>query len=167
VTTALIRGDWSVIFTPRSLYPLERTTDTNWKEEWMSPEPVWRTRGKEKSCPNWDSNSDPSAIWPVSSRYPGSTELRPVTGIAKANETSVCTEARNFWTISPSDFKKGRALWCWFVGWFEPMMQVIWYQNVVNVVIYVCKYSFDTGTGFALITIFTCQEVCEDEAATS
>jgi hypothetical protein len=38
-------------------------------EAGWTPEPVWTTWRGEKSCPYRDSNTDPSAVEPVASRY--------------------------------------------------------------------------------------------------
>jgi hypothetical protein len=37
-----------------------------------APEPVWTVWKRENSCTYYDSNSDPSVVQPVASRYPRS-----------------------------------------------------------------------------------------------
>jgi hypothetical protein len=50
---------------------VERAPGTHWvgEESGWAPEPVWTTWRGENSCPYRDSNSDPSAVQPVASRY--------------------------------------------------------------------------------------------------
>jgi hypothetical protein len=53
-----------VSFTPR-----ERSPDTHWIEVEWTPEPVWTVWRREIFLPYRDSNSDPSVVQSVASRY--------------------------------------------------------------------------------------------------
>jgi hypothetical protein len=63
LTWALVGGEWSASrpgrFTPRG-----KSHEVGW-----TPEPVWTTWRRENSYTHWDSNSDPSVVQPVASRY--------------------------------------------------------------------------------------------------
>jgi hypothetical protein len=57
------------LYAPVALLPGQETpVPIGYEAEWTS-EPVWKSRRGGKSCLHRDSNSDPSAIQPVASRY--------------------------------------------------------------------------------------------------
>jgi hypothetical protein len=68
LTSALVGGEWSAT-RPGRFTPGERAPGTHWIEGWWATEPVWTTWRDEKSCPYWDSNSDPLGVRPVVSCY--------------------------------------------------------------------------------------------------
>jgi hypothetical protein len=59
---------WVVSFTPRPLYPWGKNPPVLWNPPRM-PEPVWATWKRENALIYRDSNSDPSVVQPVASRY--------------------------------------------------------------------------------------------------
>jgi hypothetical protein len=61
--------DLSTSWRTRPLYPRGRSPRTHWIEVGWNPEPVWTTWRRENSWPYRDSNSDPSVVQPVDSRY--------------------------------------------------------------------------------------------------
>jgi hypothetical protein len=79
LTSALVGDEWSASRSGR-FTPGERAPGTHWIGGWGTPEPVWTTWRNESSCPHRYSNSDPSVVEPVVSRYPGFT-LLPSRGI--------------------------------------------------------------------------------------
>jgi hypothetical protein len=54
---------------PAALSPRKAPTAPIGNEVGCAPEPVWTTPKREDSCPYRDSNSDPSVVQPVASRY--------------------------------------------------------------------------------------------------
>jgi hypothetical protein len=67
LTSALV-GEWSDS-RPGHFTPRERDTFTRWKGGWVGPITGLDDVIEEKSCPHRDSNSDPSIVHPVASRY--------------------------------------------------------------------------------------------------
>jgi hypothetical protein len=53
------------------------------QEAGWAAEPVWTTWGRENSSPYRDSNSDPSVVQPVSSRYSDYAIPAPAKGLNK------------------------------------------------------------------------------------
>jgi hypothetical protein len=69
LTSALVGGEWSASRPGRLTPPgKERAVPIGWEAGWTS-DPVWTTWRGEKSCFYWDSNFEPSAVQPVTSRY--------------------------------------------------------------------------------------------------
>jgi hypothetical protein len=66
---------WVVSFTPLPLYPREKSLRYSFDRRLGGPQSRSGRLGEENSCPHRDSNSDPSVVQPVASRYPSS---RPV-----------------------------------------------------------------------------------------
>jgi hypothetical protein len=68
LTSALATGEWSASrpgrFTIRKEPPVLIGQEAGW-----TPKPVWGTWRGENSCLHQDSNSDPSIVQPVASRY--------------------------------------------------------------------------------------------------
>jgi hypothetical protein len=64
LTSALVGGELSAS-RPGRFTPWESVPDIPWVGGWVGP----RTWGRGNSCPYRDSNSDPSVVQPVSSRY--------------------------------------------------------------------------------------------------
>jgi hypothetical protein len=68
LTSALVGGEW-LASRPAALTPgIEPPVPTG-KEAGWAPEPVRATWRRVNSCPSRDSNSDPSVVQPVASRY--------------------------------------------------------------------------------------------------
>jgi hypothetical protein len=67
LTLALVGGEWSASH-PGCITPGERAPGTHWIGGWV-PEPVWTTWRRENCWPYRDSNSYPSVVKPVASRY--------------------------------------------------------------------------------------------------
>jgi hypothetical protein len=69
LTSALVGGEWSDSRLGR--FNAEKDAPvTRWIERWVDPRTGLDDVEKEKkSCPYWDSNSDPSVFEPVTSRY--------------------------------------------------------------------------------------------------
>jgi hypothetical protein len=65
MTSALVGGEWSAS-RPGRFTPWERAPGIHWIGGWVDPRTVWR---RENSLPYWESNSDPSIVQPVASRY--------------------------------------------------------------------------------------------------
>jgi hypothetical protein len=68
VTLATVAVEWSASLSGR-FSPGERALDIHLIGGWVDPELVWTTWKGEKSSPYRESNSDPSAVEPVASRY--------------------------------------------------------------------------------------------------
>jgi hypothetical protein len=60
---------WVVSFTPRPLYLRKRAPGTHWIGGWVSPRAGLDDVEKRNFLPHRDSNSDPSVVQPVASRY--------------------------------------------------------------------------------------------------
>jgi hypothetical protein len=60
---------WVVRFTTQPLYPQGKGPSTHWIGGWVDPRVVWTTCRKENSWPYQDSNSDPSVVYTIASRY--------------------------------------------------------------------------------------------------
>jgi hypothetical protein len=71
LTSALVGGEWPASrpsrFTLRGKAP-----GTHWTGGWVGPRNGWNDVENDKFCPYQDSDSDPSDVQPVASRYPGS-----------------------------------------------------------------------------------------------
>jgi hypothetical protein len=68
LTSALVGGQWSAS-RPGHTTPEKRTpVPIGYEIEWTL-EPVWTTWRRENSWPHRDSNSEPSVVQPVASRY--------------------------------------------------------------------------------------------------
>jgi hypothetical protein len=57
------------IHAPAALPPGERTPDTHWIGGWVDPRAGLDDVKKRNSWPYRDSNSDPSVVQPIASRY--------------------------------------------------------------------------------------------------
>jgi hypothetical protein len=68
LSSALVRGEWSASL-PGRFTPKERPPGTHWIGGWVGPRTGLDDVGKRKFLPLPDSNSDPSGIQPVASRY--------------------------------------------------------------------------------------------------
>jgi hypothetical protein len=68
LTLALAGGKWSVSRPGRFTSGKEPPVPIRW-EVGRTPEPVWTTWRRENSWPYRNSNSDPSVVQPVASRY--------------------------------------------------------------------------------------------------
>jgi hypothetical protein len=67
-TSALAGDEWAVSRHGRFTLREESPVPTRYEAGWV-PEPVWTTWRRENSWPYQDSNSDPSVVQPVASRY--------------------------------------------------------------------------------------------------
>jgi hypothetical protein len=65
LTWALVGGEWPASL-PGRFISGEKASGTRWIGDWVGPRAVWPTWRRENSC---DSNSDPSVVQPVASRY--------------------------------------------------------------------------------------------------
>jgi hypothetical protein len=68
LTSTLVGGEWSAS-RPARFTPGEKAPGTNLIRGWVASEPVWATWRRENSWPYRDSNSDPSVVQPITSRY--------------------------------------------------------------------------------------------------
>jgi hypothetical protein len=68
LTSAQVGDEWSAS-RPGSFTPEERASVTHWIGGWVGPDPVWTTWRRENSRPYRNSNSDPSVVQVVASRY--------------------------------------------------------------------------------------------------
>jgi hypothetical protein len=68
------------LHTPASLPPVPIGEEVGW-----TPEPVWTTWKREDSWPYLDSNSDPSVVQSVASRYTTTLSRLPMTMYTKSN----------------------------------------------------------------------------------
>jgi hypothetical protein len=69
LTLALIGGEWSASRSGR-FTPGERAPSTHWTSGWVGPRAdLDNVKKRENSWPYYDSNSDPSIIQPMDSRY--------------------------------------------------------------------------------------------------
>jgi hypothetical protein len=68
LTSALFGGEWSALSSCRCT-PEERAPRTHWIGGWVGPKPVWMTWRGENSRLYRDSNSEPSVVRSVTSRY--------------------------------------------------------------------------------------------------
>jgi hypothetical protein len=67
-TWALAGGDWSASL-PSRFTPGERAAGTHWRGGWVDPRASLDDVEKKNSSPYRDSNSNPSVVQPVASRY--------------------------------------------------------------------------------------------------
>jgi hypothetical protein len=69
--TSGVRSNWIGVidYLTEGLFYTWRVPGTNWSGGWVIPEPVWTTWRRQNSWPYQDSNSDPSVVQPVASRY--------------------------------------------------------------------------------------------------
>jgi hypothetical protein len=68
LTSALVRAEWSAS-RPSRFTPAERAPGIHWRAGWVSPSTDLDDVERRKSCLYRYSNSDPSAVQPVASRY--------------------------------------------------------------------------------------------------
>jgi hypothetical protein len=68
LTSALVVGEWAASH-PDRVTPGERATGTHWIGGWVGPRAGLDKVEKRKFLPVLESNSDPSVIQPVASRY--------------------------------------------------------------------------------------------------
>jgi hypothetical protein len=67
-TSALVGGEWSAS-RPGRFTPGEGAAGTHCIRGWVGPRTGLEDVERRKFCPYLDSNSDPSAVQPVASRY--------------------------------------------------------------------------------------------------
>jgi hypothetical protein len=94
LTSALVRGEWSTS-RPDCFTPGEWAPGTHWIGGWVNPRTGLDDVERRKSYPYRDSNSDPSAVQPLASRYIDCTIPAP----------HIVTYSRHLWlqsTLNPT-----------------------------------------------------------------